>query len=150
MREALSHSATSLVRLLIHQKSSTFQWGMPQPSLLPVITWHFSYPPSSEITNSVSCIIHALKYRNITAHEIHRSSDGYGNYWSENFFRRAVQNFCGHWIRLTRNARVCTARSGKVGSSHCYLDRRQLHEIPTFDQIVMTKSILNNWLRMEV
>ena len=53
--------------------------------------------------------------------------------WRENFFRRAEQNFCGHWIRLTRYARICNARSGKVGSSHCYLDRRPLHEI---DEIV--------------
>ena len=46
----------------------------------------------------------------------------HGNYfWSENFFRRAEQIFCRYWIRLTRNA-----RSGKVGSSHCYLDRRPL------------------------
>ena len=43
-------------------------------------------------------------------------------FWSENFFRRAKQNFCGYWIRLTRNARICNARSGKVDSSHCYLD----------------------------
>ena len=46
------------------------------------------------------------------------------SFFNENFFRRAEQNFCGYWIRLTRNA-----RSGKVGSSHSYLDRRQLHEI---------------------
>ena len=44
------------------------------------------------------------------------------------------------FIRSTRNARVCNARSGKVGSSHCYLDRRQLLEIATFDEIVMTKT----------
>ena len=27
-------------------------------------------------------------------------------------------------IELVCNARVCNSRSGKVGSSHCYLDRR--------------------------
>ena len=32
-------------------------------------------------------------------------------------------------IRLMRNARICNARSGKVGSSHCYLNRQPLHEI---------------------
>ena len=31
------------------------------------------------------------------------------------------------------NARICNARSGKVGSSHCYRDRRPLYEI---DEIV--------------
>ena len=65
-------------------------------------------------------------------------------FWSENFFRRAVQKCCGYWIRLTHNARL-----GKVGSSHCYLDRRQLHEIATFDEIVTTKNILNNWLHYQ-
>ena len=45
-----------------------------------------------------------------------------------NFFRHAEQQFCGYWISLTHNA-----RSGKVSSSHCYLDRRLLHEI---DEIV--------------
>ena len=40
---------------------------------------------------------------------------------------------CGYYIRLTRNGRICNARSGKVGSSHCYLDRRPLHEL---DEIV--------------
>ena len=60
------------------------------------------------------------------------------NFWSENFFRRAEQKFWGYWITawLTHNARVCNARSGKVGSSHCYLDRRPLPEISTFDEIV--------------
>ena len=45
------------------------------------------------------------------------------------------------------NARVCNARLGKVCSSPCYLDRRPLHEIAIFDEIVMsmTKKILNNW-----
>ena len=57
-------------------------------------------------------------------------------FWSENFFRRSEQKCCGYWIRLTRNVRVCNARSGKVGSSHCYLERRQLHEMATFDEIV--------------
>ena len=51
----------------------------------------------------------------------------------ENFFRRAEQTFCGDWIRFTHNAGIYNARSGKVGSSHCYLDRRPLHEI---DEIV--------------
>ena len=74
---------------------------------------------------------------------------------SENFFRRAVQKFCGYWLRLTHNTRVCNTRvcnprSGKVGSSHCYLDRWQLHEIATFDEIGMTKNILNNWLHYRV
>ena len=46
------------------------------------------------------------------------------SFWSENFFTRAEQNFCGYCIRLT-----CNARSDKAGSSHCYLDRRPLHEI---------------------
>ena len=50
---------------------------------------------------------------------------------SENFFRRAEQKFCGYRIRLRR-----TACSSKVGSSHCYLDRRPLHEIATLDEIV--------------
>ena len=50
-----------------------------------------------------------------------------------------MQRCCRYLIRLTRHARVHNARSGKVGSSHCYLDRRQLHEIATFDEIVMTK-----------
>ena len=36
-----------------------------------------------------------------------------------------------------RNARVCNARWGKVGSSHCYLDRQPLHEIATFDDIFL-------------
>ena len=54
-------------------------------------------------------------------------------YWSENFFRRAELKFRGYWIRVTRNARVCNARSSKVGSSHCYLDRRPLRGI---DEIV--------------
>ena len=67
-----------------------------------------------------------------------------GSFRSENLFRGAVQTFCGYWIRLSRNA-----RSGKVGSSHCYLDRRPLHEIATFDEIVMTKNILNNWLNYQ-
>ena len=56
-------------------------------------------------------------------------------FWSQNFSRRDVQKCCGYWITLTRNA-----RSGRVCSSHCYLDRRQLHEIATFDEIVMTKT----------
>jgi len=34
---------------------------------------------------------------------------------------------------LTRNARVFNTRSGKVSSSHCYLDQRPLNEI---DEIV--------------
>ena len=54
-------------------------------------------------------------------------------FWSENVFRRAEKKNCGYWIRLRRNARLCNARSGKVGSSHCYLDQRPLHEI---DEIV--------------
>ena len=53
-------------------------------------------------------------------------------FWSENFFRRAEKTFCGYWIRVTRNA-----PSGKVGSSHCYLQRRPLHEIATFDEFFM-------------
>ena len=57
-------------------------------------------------------------------------------FWTENFFRRAEQKFCGYWIRLRLNSRFCNARSGKVGSSHCYLDRRPFHEIATFDEIV--------------
>ena len=52
----------------------------------------------------------------------------YYDFLIENFSRRAEQKFCGYWIRLTRHA-----RSGKVGSSHCYLDQRPLHEI---DEIV--------------
>ena len=55
---------------------------------------------------------------------------------SENFFRLAEQKFCTYWIRVTRNARICHARSGKVDSSHCYLDRRPLRGIATFDEIV--------------
>ena len=56
--------------------------------------------------------------------------------------------------RVTRNARVHNARlhnvrSGKVASSHCNLDRRQLHEIETFDEIVMTKNFPNNWLHYQ-
>ena len=43
-----------------------------------------------------------------------------------------MQTFCVYCIRLTRNARAHNARSGKVGSSHCHLDRRQLHEIQNF------------------
>ena len=54
-------------------------------------------------------------------------------FWSVNFFRRAEQIICGYWIRLTRNARNSNARSGKIGSSHCYLNVRPLHEI---DEIV--------------
>ena len=34
---------------------------------------------------------------------------------------------------MTRNARICNACSGKVGSSNGYLDRRPLHEM---DEIV--------------
>ena len=37
---------------------------------------------------------------------------------------------------LRRNARLCNIRSGKVGSSHCYLDQRPLHESATFAEIV--------------
>ena len=51
------------------------------------------------------------------------------HFWSENFFRCAEQNCCVYWITVTLNARVCNARSGKVDSSNCYLDRRPLHEI---------------------
>ena len=52
----------------------------------------------------------------------------YTTFWSENLFRRAEQIFRGYWIRITRNA-----RSGKVGSRHCYLHRRPSHEM---DKIV--------------
>ena len=55
------------------------------------------------------------------------------SFWSENFFRPTEQKFCGYWVRLTRNSRICNARSAKDGSSHCYLDRRSLHEM---DKIV--------------
>ena len=55
------------------------------------------------------------------------------NFWTENLFRLAKQKFCGYCIRLTRNARNCSARSGKLGSSHCYVNRLPLHEI---DEIV--------------
>ena len=55
------------------------------------------------------------------------------SFTSENFFRRAEQKCCGYWIRVTRNARNCNARSVKVGSNHCYVDRRPLHNI---DEIV--------------
>ena len=52
-------------------------------------------------------------------------------------------------IELDRGVtrRLCNARSGKVGSSHCYLDRRPLHEIATFDEMfnMYDKNILNNW-----
>ena len=51
------------------------------------------------------------------------------SFWSKNLLRRAEQNFYEYWSWLTRNARNCDARSGKVGSSHCYLDRQPLHEI---------------------
>ena len=54
------------------------------------------------------------------------------HYWSEDFCRRAEQKY-GYWIRLARYTRICNARSDKVGSSYCYLDRRTLHEI---DEIV--------------
>ena len=37
---------------------------------------------------------------------------------------------------LSKTLWVCNARSGKVGSSQCYLDRRPLLEIATFDEIV--------------
>ena len=57
-------------------------------------------------------------------------------FWSKNFFRRAEQKFFRYWIRLKRNARHCNACSGEVGSSHCYLDQRPLHEMATFDEIV--------------
>ena len=51
---------------------------------------------------------------------------GYSSYFlRENFFRSSEQTFCEYWIRLTRNARICNARSVKIG----YLDRRPLHEI---------------------
>ena len=72
-------------------------------------------------------------------------------YWSENFFRRAEQKCCGYWIRLTRNARNCNVRSSKVGSSHCCLDRRHLHEIATFDEIIYEydKNIPNNWYTLQ-
>ena len=63
---------------------------------------------------------------------LHSAAASRNYYWSKNFFRSAEQKFCKYWIRLTRNARNCNARSGKVGSSHCYLDRRPLHEIATF------------------
>ena len=53
------------------------------------------------------------------------------HFWSENFFTCAEEKFCGYWIRVTHNV-----RSSKVGSSHCYLDRRPLHEIATFNEIV--------------
>ena len=39
---------------------------------------------------------------------------------------RAEQTFCG----------LFNALLGKVDSSHCYLDRRPLHEVATFDEIV--------------
>ena len=52
----------------------------------------------------------------------------HATFLSENVIRRAEQAFCVYSIRLTRNA--C---SGRVGSSHSYLDRRPLHEI---DEIV--------------
>ena len=39
-----------------------------------------------------------------------------------------MQKCRGYLIRLTRNA-----RSGKVSSSHCYVARRPLHDIATFD-----------------
>ena len=66
---------------------------------------------------------------------------------SENFFRCVEQTFCRYRIRLRRNARVCNARPGKVDTSHCYLDRRPLHELATFDEVVYEydKNILNNW-----
>ena len=60
-----------------------------------------------------------------TSSQVH--STYFSVFLSENFFRRAEQTFCEYWIRLTRNARVYNTRSGKVGSSHCYLDRRPLH-----------------------
>ena len=68
-----------------------------------------------------------------------------GDFLSENFFRRAKQKNYGYLIRLTRNAQVCNARSGKVGSSHCYLDRRPLHEIVIKLFMSMTKIILYIW-----
>ena len=47
-------------------------------------------------------------------------------------------------IELDWHVRFCNARSGKVGSSHCYLDRRPLHEM---GDIVYgyDKNIPNNW-----
>jgi hypothetical protein len=69
-------------------------------------------------------------------------------FWSENFFRRAEQTFCGYWIRLRGNARICNCQSGKVGSSHYYLDPRPLHEIVKLF-MSMTKNILNNWYTLQ-
>ena len=41
------------------------------------------------------------------------------HFWSENFFRRVEQKCFGYGIRLTRNARICNARSGKVVAHVC-------------------------------
>ena len=43
------------------------------------------------------------------------------------------KHFVGIELDYPLNARVCNARSGKVGSSHFFLDRRPLHGI---DEIV--------------
>ena len=69
-------------------------------------------------------------------------------FWTENFFRRAEQKFYGYSIRLTHNTRICNARSGKVGSSHSYLNQRLLQEI---DEMVYEydKNILNNWYMLQ-
>ena len=51
---------------------------------------------------------------------------------------------------MAPNARVLNVRSGKVGSSHCYLDRRQLYEIATFDEIVMTKKHFETLIALSI
>ena len=57
------------------------------------------------------------------------------------------KHFVGIELDWPRNDRVCNARSDKVGSSHCYLDRRLLHEMKLF--MNMTKNILNIWYTLQ-
>ena len=104
-------------------------WGRPQISIYHFIQMIDVYP------------IYSTDHFFILTYLLFR------NFVTENFFRRAEKKCCGYWITLTRNARLCHARSGKVGSSHCYLDRRPLHEMETFDEIVYEydKNILNKW-----
>ena len=59
------------------------------------------------------------------------------DFLSENFFRRTLQKFC---IELDWRVMLVFVTLIRVKLSHCYLDRQQLYEIATFDEIFMTKT----------
>ena len=57
------------------------------------------------------------------------------DFLSETSLGALSKNFMGIELDWRVTLGVCNARSGKIGSSHCYLGRRPLHKIETFNDI---------------